>query len=70
MQNQNAILEVFAEAAQFENDLPEVLANHPKSVWRDVYEKGAELIVENSNRLAVSVAEQIYAESETIRTAN
>jgi hypothetical protein len=71
MQNQNAILEVFEQSARLEQELPQFLADYPEpSVWRNVVEVGTREIAKNSDKLALSVAEQIFSESETIRTAN
>ena len=71
VKNQDQILKVFEESAKMEQELPQFLADYPEpSVWRNVVEKGTRLIAENSNRLAVSVAEQIFSESDTIRTAS
>lgn len=71
MKNQDQILEVFEQSAQAEKELPQFLAEYPEpSVWRNVVEQGTKAIAANSDRLATSVVEQIFSESDAIRTAN
>jgi hypothetical protein len=69
--NQDQILKVFEESAKLEQELPQFLADYPEpSVGRNMVEVGTREIAKNSDKLALSVAEQIFSESDNIQTAN